>query len=680
MLYFGSVVVALMTLVILLVGHRQWRSALYQTEMRGVVIANSVAGLASNALLKYDYPTLQNAADEIQAETQVAHVIILDKEYVVAGYSGRPELQGQRLDDPISTRIVESAGTLIQRFAPENSEGHENRTFLDVAVPVRVKGSSARWGTVRVGMSLDAMQTELSGTQRDLILLAMAAVMLVLLSARYFTSKITEPLGELAEATRVVASGRLDHVVNEDLVGELGETARSFNKMTVDLRRSRDAVRYQNQHLENMVQERTAALREKARELEKANQELKVVDRLKSDFLSNVSHELRTPLTSIRSFTEILLDDGMDLEEAERQEFLQIVASQAERLSRLINDLLDLSKIEAGEFHCAAETIALDHKVIHPSIETLKTIARERNVEIITRLGDPLPPVLGDGDRMSQVLTNLVDNALKFTPAGGEIHVSTELSDTRVNLRDPQTRFAGLESDTPELGPYVVVHVEDTGVGIDRADRQRIFEKFGQVGNVLTSKPQGTGLGLAISGSIMVQHGGAIWVESETGRGSRFSFSIPVSMEAAETSRREERPSGRGRQIDTGDLVAAVQRMASGNRILVIDDDYRVLEAINAGLEPHGYRVLGCQGGSQAIAQVRDLRPDLIILDTMMPGISGYDLLRTLKSDPKLVDIPVVVMGSSDEDQGACDLGAVYHVRKSTTGRDESKETMEPVA
>ncbi len=679
MFYFGSVVVLLMAGVILLAGHRQFRTAMQQTELRGFVMAHSLAGLVSNALLNYDYRSLQEAADEIQEETGAAYVIILDKENTVAGYSGRPDLQGRWLTDPTSLEATDITAPMVQMHSGLSQDSHlENgNNILEVAVPVMVTGSDVSWGTVRVGLSLATMYADLNQTQRDLALIGFLAVVVVLISARFFSSRITVPLRELAEAAQLVASGKLDHTVSEDMVGELGAVAQSFNKMTGDLRRGRDAIRYQNQHLENMVQERTAALRDKARELERANEELKVVDRLKSDFLSNVSHELRTPLTSIRSFTEILLDSDSQIEPDERREFLEIVASQTDRLTRLISDLLDLSKIEAGELRCSMDRVLMGEMVLQPAIESIRAIAAESDVLLETNIPRDLDAGLGDPDRLEQVVINLLSNAIKFTPAGGKVSVHAWKSSSRVPTETVSDAFYGMISDTPESGEYVIVEVHDTGVGIAASDQELIFEKFGQVGNVLTNKPQGTGLGLTISASIMVQHGGAIWVRSAPGEGSSFYLSVPVAMEnpgqETDQSPTLAQPTG----ID--ELVSAVLEVAEGRRVLVVHDEEAAVQAVTRALEPHGFRAVGCTQIDRVVEQVRNLGTHAVILDLTMRNGRGYDTLRMLKADISTADIPVVVIGPDSEAQSARNLGATTLVAKRPPEESDASQ-LEPVA
>jgi signal transduction histidine kinase len=665
MIYFGTVVVAMMLLVILVVGQRQMFTAMGQIEKRGGVIASSAASASHNALLNYDYSSLQRIVDQMHGQTAASYVIVHDKEGKVAGFSGRPELQGQTLDDNISVEALREGTEVHQRHRGSGHLTTDPDGIIEVAFPVHVEGSEERWGTVRVGLPLSELRSQLQATFRDLTLLGLLAVVVVLLTARYFTSQITDPLRQIALATGEVANGQLDHELDEDLVGELGETARSFNKMTEDLRRSQDAIRYQKRHLENMVQERTAALRQKARELEKANRELKEVDRLKSDFLSNVSHELRTPLTSIRSFTEILLDSPTAISIEEQKEFLAIIAGQTDRLTRLIGDLLDLSRIEAGEFRCELEPVPLDEFVIAPALETMRRLVDEVGIELVTEFEPDLLPVLGDADRLSQVITNLVDNALKFTEPGGRLEIITRSTRERVPHDLAAGGFFGVVADTPEQGDYVVISVRDNGCGIPLEDRQRIFEKFGQVGNVLTNKPQGTGLGLAICGNILAQHGGAIWVDSEIGGGSTFSISIPVSGNASRYLRHntvsDPIPALRG---TADDLSTALQQVASGPRVLVIDDDEDAVRHMVRALEPLGYRAISCLGGREALKKAQELKPDAVVLDALMPDRNGYEVLRDLKNDGRTSRIPVVVLGPMSEMAKSYELGAAVHITR----------------
>ena len=248
--------------------------------------------------------------------------------------------------------------------------------------------------------------------------------------------------------------------------------------------------------LERKVAQRTA-------ELERANRRLQELDRLKSDFVSNVSHELRTPLTSIRSLSESLLD-GDDIPRERQLQLLAIIAQESQRLSRMINQLLDLSRIEAGKMEWRLEGLDL-REVVAQAVATNEALFGGKGITLSVAAGERPVPVLADRDKIIQVLTNLLSNAAKFTPAAGRVAVRTLVE-----------------------GAEAIVEVEDSGIGIPPDQIEAIFERFRQVGDTLTAKPEGAGLGLPISREIVEHHGGSLTVRSTPGSGSSFRLEIPL--------------------------------------------------------------------------------------------------------------------------------------------------------
>ncbi len=251
-------------------------------------------------------------------------------------------------------------------------------------------------------------------------------------------------------------------------------------------------------------------LEQRLGELQEAYEKLQGMDKLKDKFLSTVSHELRTPLTSIKSFTEILLTYDNDRET--QKEFLNTINDESDRLTRLINDFLDISKIESGRLQWE-NTLVKVLDIIKSAVESAEPVAAKTKLTVTIESELDLPLVLVDRDRLTQVITNLLDNAIKFTPEEGRITIKSELMKSRKSPTEPD---------------MIKVSIIDTGIGIAPEDQGRVFEKFAQINSGLVAKPKGTGLGLTISREIVEHFGGTIWVESELGKGSTFAFTIPV--------------------------------------------------------------------------------------------------------------------------------------------------------
>jgi signal transduction histidine kinase len=273
---------------------------------------------------------------------------------------------------------------------------------------------------------------------------------------------------------------------------EIELLAEEFNRMAENVREAYGG-------LEQKVEERT-------HELAFANERLKELDRLKSDFVSNVSHELRTPLTAIKGAVDLILREVAGPLTEKQIHYLTRVRSNTQHLAGLINDLLDLSKIESGKIEVKSSLVSMGG-LVHEVVETLRPIAVEKGIALEAAIPEQSIMVWADRDKINQVLMNLIGNAIKFTPAHGTVTVSASRNgDERVQ-----------------------VSVSDTGPGVPPEENEKIFDKFYQVGEVDGVKPKGTGLGLAICKALVELHGGRIWVESEMNRGSTFYFTLPAS-------------------------------------------------------------------------------------------------------------------------------------------------------
>ncbi len=396
----------------------------------------------------------------------------------------------------------------------------------------------------------------------------------------------------------------------------------------------------ERKQMEEKLNEYSEELEQRLKELQTAYKKLQELDKMKDSFLSTVSHELRTPLTSIKSFTEILLT--YDHDEETKNEFLSIINGESDRLTRLITDFLDLSKIEAGKIEWQSSIINLK-PIIETAVATSRVIAVKMNLDLQVDLPEVFPSVWGDRDRFVQVVTNLIGNSIKFTPDGGEILVRAE----------------ALEGDDPNNGSHEVkVSVIDNGLGIDAEDQENIFQKFTQVGDTLTDKPAGTGLGLAICREILEHYSGSIWVESELGKGSTFSFVLPVAYEDNTVELEAELMPEEMR----GDQVGPNEDY--GSTILIVDDEENIRRFLSHELTRNGYRVIEAANGREAIDIAREYCPDLITLDVMMPDISGFDVTKALKHDPVAKDIPVIIVSVMGDKQEALRLGADDYVTK----------------
>ncbi len=357
-------------------------------------------------------------------------------------------------------------------------------------------------------------------------------------------------------------------------------------------------------------------------------EELREIDRFKTQFLANMSHELRTPLNSIIGFSRVMLK-GIDgpLTELQAADLMSIHSSGQHLLS-LINSILDMSKIEAGKMELAIEELALP-PVLDAVVDTTKALIKDRPVELHIMVPEHLPTVLADAQRVRQVLLNLMSNAAKFTDRG------------RITL-------------AAEVGPeFVTLSVADTGIGIDPDARRRLFIPFQQVDGSTTRRAGGTGLGLAISRSFVEMQGGEIWVESEPGQGTTFSFTLPIFQ-----------------VHHTGPGDAAAPVLEAGQKlVLAIDDDTGVITLLKRYLENEGYQVVGVTDALRAEEEAERLAPELeaILLDVVMPHSDGWQILGALKGNPDTQDIPVILCSIVDGLERGLELGAAACLRKPVT-------------
>jgi CheY-like chemotaxis protein len=342
------------------------------------------------------------------------------------------------------------------------------------------------------------------------------------------------------------------------------------------------------------------------------------VNRLKDEFLASMSHELRTPLNSIIGFSDLLAEQGAANFNPKQKRFLGHIQQGSRHLLELINDILDLSKIEAGHLELRYEDFELAPAVAEV-VATVRPVATAKNIQFDSTVSEGLF-LYADRLRFKQVLYNLLSNAIKFTASGGQVSIEGAAVDRSV-------RFC----------------VADTGIGIPAGEQTAIFESFHQVGTTTKGVREGTGLGLAITKRLIEQHGGGIWVQSELGKGSRFFFTLPV-------------------RVTEGEAVPAGEGEAP--LVLVVEDEGPAQELMVSHLEEAGYRVITVGSGGEAVRTAVNLRPDVITLDLLMPGKSGWQTLDELKKTPATSAIPVIIVSVVEERKKGLSVGAADYLVK----------------
>jgi len=476
--------------------------------------------------------------------------------------------------------------------------------------------------------------------------------------------------------------------------------------------------------------------------LEKANQEIEKLSRVKSDFVSVISHELRTPLTSIKESISIVFDGITGPVSEEQKKFLTIAKNNVERLAKLITDILDLSKLESGRIVMHKRKLNIN-AIIKDIYASTKIIAEQKNLEFTISLGDSVEFTWIDPDRIGQVIKNLVSNAIKFNKEKGRINLST--STENIKGRD-----------------YVKVEVEDNGIGIPQEEIENLFRHFTPLDTSMTRQHSGAGMGLAISKGIVELHGGSIWVVSEPDAGTKTIFTLPVYKkyeefdflmeEALERARLNDNkialivfdvkeakdrvegviaetedaikktirgPEDKVTRCKKGECVVAIactdrpgalaivkrvrenikvpllfgiaiypdesadmdelmkkteSDLKSGRNLLapkkillIIDDEEDLSSMLSFRLRNIGFEAITAASGNRGVELARDARPDLILLDLMMPGMDGYVVSKKLKSDPLTRDIPIIVfsaVGNKNTKETVEKIGAAGFIEK----------------
>ncbi|MBF8277050.1 MAG: Histidine kinase [Candidatus Brocadiaceae bacterium] len=412
------------------------------------------------------------------------------------------------------------------------------------------------------------------------------------------------------------------------------ESYQTVQRQAEELQQQGEELSMQNEELTSQADELRAqqhALEEKNREVERANQ-------AKSEFLANMSHELRTPLNSIIGFSEVLEDQIFGELNETQKKYIHNINTSGMHLLQLINDVLDLSKVEAGKMSLQCEDFPISAALL--DIKTfMKNELDKKNLSFDVEIDERLASINADKQKVRQIMLNLLSNAVKFTPQGGKIKVSAK-----------------------GVNGVVQISVIDTGIGIKPEDIKRIFARFQQLDSKTAREYQGTGLGLALTRKFVEMHGGKIWVESKLGKGSTFTFTIPL------------RPKSKTLQKEATHSDA----LENGNKcplILVVEDDQKSSELLQGYLTSEGYKTATAWTGKEAVDKAKELKPMAITLNVNLAGENGWKALEKLKETPETKDIPVIIVSMVEERDRGFSLGAVDFLVKPIT-REQLVQTL----
>jgi len=460
-----------------------------------------------------------------------------------------------------------------------------------------------------------------------IVLLGILSLLVEILILMFIMRRqISSPLGHLMDATEAIAKGNFNTKLDINRKDELGRLAYLFNRMSDQLQDSFNKLAKTNEDLEIRVDMRTKQLKEAKEQAEEAN-------KTKSAFLANMSHELRTPLNAIIGYSEMLQEEAEEIGEAGFIKDLKKIQGAGKHLLELINDVLDLSKIEAGRMDLYLESFEVI-PALDEIIATIQPLIEKNSNTIQSNFAPNLSFIYADVTKVRQSLFNLVSNASKFTQ-NGTITISVN-------------RYQENNQD------WFAFQVQDTGIGMTPEQLSKLFKEFSQADASTTRKYGGTGLGLVITQRFTQMMGGDITVDSEFGIGTTFTIKLPAQVVDRSKNLSEASPK----------LNADVSTIFTGKKILVIDDDPTTHDLIRNFLEPEGFEIIATTCPEQGLQWAKEQHPDGIILDVIMPKLDGWAVLTRLKADPEVASIPVIMATVLDDQSIGYTLGATGYLRK----------------
>jgi signal transduction histidine kinase/DNA-binding response OmpR family regulator/HAMP domain-containing protein len=457
-----------------------------------------------------------------------------------------------------------------------------------------------------------------------------------LASLKKYEDETLEILNNSFSAINMAFSNLLANEETRRLNKEIKGKNVELQKQTEELQLQTEELQLQTEELQSQTEElqvQSDELQEQNIELDMQKREVEEANRLKSEFLSNMSHELRTPLNSIMALSRTLTMQAKDKISSEENKYLEIIERNGKNLLTLINDILDLSKIEAGKLEIALQTFSIN-SIIQNIKENLSSIAKEKEIKIYLELADNLPKIESDPEKVYQILQNVIDNAVKFTQKGS----------------------VTISADTDEN--QMVIKVIDTGIGVSQEELPYVFEEFRQADGSTSRQFGGTGLGLAIVHKLMNRLRGKIEVQSELGKGSIFTIYLPLKWSGDIESEKvttlskswelnQKEKAVKETSLDENKNIEK-EKIKENPRILIVEDNEETVVQIKIILENEGYLVDIANSGQAALDYIKHTIPDGIILDLMMPEIDGFEVLENIRSTSRTADIPVLILTAKD--------------------------------